>query len=542
MLEVDSVIETATASAALQAEDNWKRNLPALGKTQNALAASLTQINPQVEWIFARDGSLTALVNGKWWGGCSVPSKAAQELLKTLQITAPVACFLAPSHPAQIAFALRRLKSEQAITALLPRLEDLVLALHCHDFSDDISSHRLWFTAGEQWPAQMVQLFRQYPGLAIPQQFIRTALLSDDASAPLIATAQKIFTDELNHRSSTLSRLRETRLPPKVGNRKRISFAAPMRFRLWDDAGGVVHEIIQHDSDFDWTVINFDDPVHASPLALANAAAESDAIFATNLTRADCPHFLNPEIPLVSWLTTRPIPLFDTAGPHDLLFLPDSRSIELARRAGWAISRLAVASWPTIAEPIQSDELTIIADTGPIESNPNFDLSSHQLLWDLIRSELQGNPTLVKNDICTYLHSRMKRLNVTDHGLDQRRFIEELIIPSYQQSIAAHLLNSNLSLRMFGHGWCEIPTFALRPHSPLAKRSSPSHRHRRTARPPPHLSRPKRPDRRLSPGGRRQTHQAFAASGRCNRHDLDRAHAPRCSWLIELAMGMANCC
>ncbi|HEV8292138.1 MAG TPA: hypothetical protein VGP94_09445, partial [Tepidisphaeraceae bacterium] len=218
MLEIDSVIETAIAapaSAAQQAEHNWKRNLAALGETQDALASSLTQINPQVEWIFARDGSLTAFENSKWWGGCSVPAKAGQELLKTLQITAPVACFLAPSHPAQIAFALRRLKSEQAIIALLPRFEDLVLALHCHDFSDDISSHRLWFTAGEQWPAQMAQLFLQNPGLAIPQQFIRTALLPDDSSGPLIAESQKIFTDELNHRSTTLSRLREIRMLPQ---------------------------------------------------------------------------------------------------------------------------------------------------------------------------------------------------------------------------------------------------------------------------------------------------------------------------------------
>jgi len=40
-----------------------------------------------VEWLFARDGALTARENGKWWGGCPVPAKAAEELLRTLDIT-----------------------------------------------------------------------------------------------------------------------------------------------------------------------------------------------------------------------------------------------------------------------------------------------------------------------------------------------------------------------------------------------------------------------------------------------------------------------
>jgi hypothetical protein len=84
---------------------------------------------------------------------------------------------------------------------------------------------------------------------------------------------------------------------------------------------------------------------------------------------------------------------------------------------------------------------------------PSFDLSSHQLLWDLIRAELHDNPALVKDDVPAYLHSRMQRLNVSETGLDQRRFIEALIIPAYQQSIATHLVNAKIPLRIFGQGW-----------------------------------------------------------------------------------------
>src|SRR6266581_172687 len=201
MLALESATQTVlegSIPAARQAVCNCEHNLRALASTQPDLAASFAHIGPDLEWVFARDGTLTALENGKWCGGCSVPSKAAEELLRTLHITAPVACFLAPSHAAQIAFALTQLGPEQAIIVIMPGVREIALALHCHDFSADISSHRLWFAAGEDWARQMSQILEANPGLPIPQQFIRTALLGEDVSGPLIATAQKIFTHELN--------------------------------------------------------------------------------------------------------------------------------------------------------------------------------------------------------------------------------------------------------------------------------------------------------------------------------------------------------
>src|SRR3954464_7968170 len=108
MLDMDVAMQAVEAptSAARESKRNWQRNLAAITATQSDLAESIAAANCPVEWIFARDGTLTAFENGKWWCGCSVPAKAAEELLKTLQISATMACFLAPSHPAQIAFAL----------------------------------------------------------------------------------------------------------------------------------------------------------------------------------------------------------------------------------------------------------------------------------------------------------------------------------------------------------------------------------------------------------------------------------------------------
>src|SRR3954471_5526676 len=121
MLELDSAIQTtleAISAAAPQAAGNWHRNLAAITATQSDLAKSIAGI--EVEWLFARDGTLSAIEDGKWWGGCSVPGRAAEELLRTLDITNAVACFLNPSHPAQLALALGRIRPEQAVIALLP--------------------------------------------------------------------------------------------------------------------------------------------------------------------------------------------------------------------------------------------------------------------------------------------------------------------------------------------------------------------------------------------------------------------------------------
>jgi len=473
MLELESGTQSqlqSRSSAEIQSASNWRRNLLALRQTQEELAQSLVNAKLDVQWVFARDGALTAFENGKWWGGCSVPAKAAEELLRTLQITTSLACFLAPAHPAQLAFALRRLKAEQAIIALLPRFEDLILSLHCHDFSDDIIAHRLWFVGGDTWPAQLSELLRHNPGLPIPQQFVRTPLLSDDASAPLIAVAQRIFADELSHRSQRLSKLRETRLQSTSNDRPHITLAAPMGFRLWDDCGGILQQLVASDSDFDWQIVNFDDPHSASPLALAQAAAKSDAVITANLPRADCGNFLHPQIPLISWLTTRAIPSFDTAGPRDALLLCDSRMMEIAQKFRWPADRIALAAWPSIAHSASPQHLSIIADTRPIPQIPGFDLSSHQLLWDLIRSELADDPTRISGDVPAYLRSRMNHLAVADHGLDHRRFIEELIVPCYQQALAAQLLKSNLPLRIFGEGWRQIPQFANHAAGPINSR------------------------------------------------------------------------
>ena len=127
MLELEAIVESncnATSSAARQAELNRQQNLRALEKTQPQLATSRAT---EIRWVFARDGSLTAIdQSGKWHGGCSVPHRAAGELLRSLEIAANVACFLAP-------IVQRQIRSKQftadIIDSIVGRLQEVVLPI-----------------------------------------------------------------------------------------------------------------------------------------------------------------------------------------------------------------------------------------------------------------------------------------------------------------------------------------------------------------------------------------------------------------------------
>src|SRR5689334_12123189 len=127
-------VDRATTDAAERARGNWDANFKALAKTQDELSQRL--VWPEaLEWVFARDESLTARDGvGRWLSSCSVPNRAAREILKGMQLHAAVACFVCPSHAAQIQVALEGSRKTQSIIAVVESLEDLSVILSCHDF------------------------------------------------------------------------------------------------------------------------------------------------------------------------------------------------------------------------------------------------------------------------------------------------------------------------------------------------------------------------------------------------------------------------
>jgi hypothetical protein len=116
-----------TTAACQEAISNWQANVEALGKTQPHLAPGKPV--ETIEWVYARDGALSVRIDDAWWSGCSVPLEAARAMLRTLRVGG-TACFLCPSHAADVLVALETLAPNQAIVVIVPDSKWFHLELH----------------------------------------------------------------------------------------------------------------------------------------------------------------------------------------------------------------------------------------------------------------------------------------------------------------------------------------------------------------------------------------------------------------------------
>ncbi len=482
--------------ASLRAGENLAANLRALEATQPDLIKAVERVAPDVEWLFGRDGSLTARdTRGRWLAGCSLPRRAAREMLKKLEVSGSVACFLAPPHAAQVAVALEVMRPEQAVVALVPAIEDLAAMLRCDSFAEAIAAHRLWFVAGETWPAQLSDLYELQIGLAPPGQFIRVAASGEDVIEPLIGEAQRAISQLTVRRSERMNAVRSK--PWRRLATRRLCVVAPTRFRLWNDLG---HALVtaakdaEHSGDdFTWTLYDADDPARGSPLTLATAARECGALLTANTARCDLPGLLPDEMPWVTWVTGARVPRCEAAGPNDVLLVADPHAVESARRTGWTESRVRIATWApelmaacgfanrvaSVCEAASGgpghpapDALAIIADTRTLAAPEELnDYSSHTLLWESIRDELLRNPLAIADaDVHAYLMSRLRKMDISPDGFPVQGFIDHLIVPAYQQGVARALLRERRPLALHGNGWQTIPEFAPHAHGPVGSR------------------------------------------------------------------------
>jgi len=112
---IDPAISTTPTLAQQQAERNFEANLEQLATKHPEIHAQMRDMHVKTTWLFGRDGALTAHDStGTWWAGCSIPKRAAAEALKRVSVNGNIACFLAPTLAAQIAYALDRLNEPKA--------------------------------------------------------------------------------------------------------------------------------------------------------------------------------------------------------------------------------------------------------------------------------------------------------------------------------------------------------------------------------------------------------------------------------------------
>jgi hypothetical protein len=404
---------------------------------------------PDVEFVFGRDGSLTARdFAGQWFSGSSLPGKVAEQLLDKLSIRGQTACMLAPTHPAQIARALTKLEQAQALIAVLPDQYSASLFLACEDFERDLRCGRLHLIFGEDWSRQLEQLLIRNEGLPVPTQFLRLPVSDGAIVDGMIPAAQQVFSRVTARRNGEIETLR-SRAPGRSGATLRICVIAPSRQRMFDNATSHLLAALQEagDAPVDVRVFDPDTPGMNSTLHFARGAADRDVIVAADLARSDLPNLVALRIPWITWVTGAriPNPTLDAAG--DRLILCDPACSARAATIGW-----------------QPEQLAVFSDTSLIEVPETVaEYSSQELMWDAIAAEIERDPLAVYGRADALLASMATRFQIPLASIDAPLWVERLILPAYQHSLARLLIRSNLPIKLYGRNWDKIAD--LREHA-----------------------------------------------------------------------------
>ncbi|HEY7086704.1 MAG TPA: hypothetical protein VH518_01365, partial [Tepidisphaeraceae bacterium] len=369
--------------------------------------------------------------------------------------------------------ALQSLRPEQAVIAIVPDECDLAVILHCNDFSDEISSHRLWFASGPDWEAALHGLLESEPGLATPTNFIRLPHSDTDSIDRMISTAQRVFARISAARSSQIQSIRQS---PRGDGESRICVVAPSRFRLWSDIGDQMLGVFQGSEQIKALHFDADDPACSSPLALAMAAGECAAMFTANTGRSDLPGIAPEMMPWITWVTGGRIPSSALAGIDDHLIVVDPTLRDAAVAGGWHEKRVHLGGWSGSgahgkAVGIQEEKhLSVLLDTVSVETPKELiEYSSHSVLWEAVRQELGQNP-FVLEDVNAYLNVRMRQLGVGEESFPRMRFIEKLVLPAYQQGLVRSLIAARLPVKLYGRGWDALDEFGSFACGPIRSR------------------------------------------------------------------------
>ena len=458
-------------AARAQAHLNFTANIRALRSTQaplfELLATDFTLAVGELEFVFAKDGFLTALdAAGQWMAGCSIPKLASLSMLKNLHLPGPVGCYLSPTHAGQITAALEILTGQQGIVVIQPNAEDLAFMLCCCDFSEQIMGSRLFFVTGANWASMLIDLFNRCFGLSTPSQFIRTSFTDDEIVEALIPVAEAAFREINDARATKINQLKSTYRPSDA--RKKVLVVGSTHFRLWEDEGYILTQSLCADS-ATAIAVNPDNPADSSGYNLAVAGANCQAMVIANRFRHELPEVIADDLPVFSWITQGRIGPFDPRFKRDALIVADEKWVTTAKSLLWPDDRIRIATWPDaqaagmeIATSFQHvPSLGFIANTYILETpRSRLELSSHHVLWELIRHDISIDPFSIGSNINEFINRRTKKLGISDEGLDRTLFINQLIVPAWQQGIIRILINAGIPVKLFGSNWNQIDGMA----------------------------------------------------------------------------------
>ena len=448
----DFEFQVANTDALAEASRHFEANRIALEATCPAAALSLPDELPELEWLYARDGALTARhIDRQWFGDCSVPRRAAERLLAKLEIAGTSAVMLAPSHAQQIRVALDRSTERQAIVAVLPGEYDAGVVLACDDFAAAIRAGRLLVVVGPDWERQLDELLAERVGVAPATTMIRVPGINDAIVDRLLRPCETILNKHGQLHRHHLSLVHGT--PRATGRKVERVAVVTGHWHLWRDERSLL-AAASRDSSIECATIDTARPDASSALSIARRADGCDALLIANVGRADLPTLVAPG---VTWITllTRGLP--PAPSGRDRLVLVDDSQRPAARAAGWSdervdrLSRVAGAQRAGGRPALAFDLRPVVKPTAIAE------MSSHGVVWDRVVSRLGDIGHIETRSPHAMIAGLGEAIGIPAGDLPIDLLRERAAIPTFAVALARRLRRAGVAFDLFGSGWEAVP-------------------------------------------------------------------------------------
>ncbi len=409
-----------------------------------------------VDWCFARDGTLTGRIGDGWIGGSSVPSLVAERLADRVDVPRDALCLVAPNHAQHVIALLDRLPKTANLLAVLTDANALATAMCCADWSNAIQSGRLRLLAGADVAADIVRLANDQLEWAVPKQLVvfgdTRAVQDGDAVAAVQNAAQRGLRDAAEERARQVAAAVTTTQPATHD----IALLAGLNLRLPRSAGSALAAALAEDESRAVRVVDVDDPRSASTLIAANAAAAAQCVVTPDLTRSDLPNVVAASTPWLAWVATHRPPVPWREG-SDVILLADERWQVEWLTAGWPRDRVRVAGWPVVPREVTGRTIAVVADLPPRE--PPADIaaySSAAVVWEQLAADVEADPWKAV-DPERLVENRHARAGLACDDATVARWQRGCVQPAVTRGLVARLRASDTPLRLIGTGWDDGP-------------------------------------------------------------------------------------
>jgi hypothetical protein len=450
-----------------EAVRNFEINKSALEAVWPRSVFCVPETLAELEWLYARDGSLSARhVDGQWLSQVSIPERAARKMLGKAIVNGSSAVMIAPTHAQQIRAMLDRMSKQQVLIVVIPGEYIAGTILACADFSADIRAQRLWLACGPDWPEEIHAILDTHEGIAPPSMMIRVPGLNAETVERVLKHCETMLARHSTTHRTQLGLLQaKPRFPQRPPKKVCVVTGA---FKLWDDAAYLLGQAAGR-GPIESIVLDASTGTQTSALRLARTVDGCDAIVTANLSRTDLPQVVPENVPWITWMTTNRIPRPDPAASFDRLIVADASQRSLATDAGWDGARVVVGQ-----EPIRCNTTSRAATPAIIADLPRMtmpraveEMSSQRLVWERVEHDITRNPFCIGSQPLEYIYNIAAEIGLGRTSFPIDTFRTELLVPCFMRSFAKLLASRGVKFAIYGRGWEAVEELASRSKGPL---------------------------------------------------------------------------